>query len=265
MHNAAFAALGIEDEWSYEAIVVLPDEFERRVRAMPGEGFVGANVTVPHKGAALLLSDRRSEIAREIGAANTLVFEAGEIRAHNTDAKGLMEVLPRSPTGRRALVLGAGGSARAAVWALGRVGAEVWVWNRTSERSAQLCAQLGGRVDLEPQAGEYELIVNSTTVGLRGEDPFTELPLSRESLRSGQTVIDFVYGDAESELLRAAREAGADVVDGLRFFHVPPNHQSQRRWIGFGSVLCSQVGLARVRGLAGAEQQPVAIPKVGLV
>src|SRR5205085_11848581 len=109
IHNTAFAALGMEGEWSYEAIEVPPDRFAERVRAMQGEGFVGANVTVPHKGAALLVSDRRSGVAREIGAANTLIFEDDEIRAENTDARGLMEALPESPAGRRALVLGAGG------------------------------------------------------------------------------------------------------------------------------------------------------------
>jgi shikimate dehydrogenase len=231
IHNAAFAALGMDGEWSYEAIEVAPDRFEQRLRAMPGEGFVGANVTVPHKGAALLFSDRRSAVAREIGAANTLSFENGEIRADNTDAEGLMEALTGPAAGRRALVLGAGGAARAAVWALTREGAEVSVWNRTGERAAQLCAELGGRVDAQPEVGEYELIVNSTTVGLRGEDPFGELPLSRDSLRSGQTVIDLVYGNAESELLRAAKGAGATVVDGAEVL-VRQGAASFRIWTG---------------------------------
>ena len=87
MHSAALAELGLE-EWSYEAIEVAPDAFEARARAMPGEGFVGANITVPHKSAALSLADELSETAREIGAANTLVFADDEIRAENTDADG---------------------------------------------------------------------------------------------------------------------------------------------------------------------------------
>ena len=113
MQNAALAELGLGEEWSYEAIDVAPEDFEARVRAMPAEGFAGANVTVPHKGAALALADELSETAREIGAANTLVFAGGEIRADNTDAGGLLAALPSSPGGRRALVLGAGGAARA--------------------------------------------------------------------------------------------------------------------------------------------------------
>ena len=231
IHNAAFAALDMDGEWSYEAIEVSPDQFEQRVRAMPGEGFVGANVTVPHKGAALLVSERRSGVAREIGAANTLTFEEDEIRADNTDAQGLMESLPESPAGRRALVLGAGGAARAVVWALTREGAEVSVWNRTPERAAKLCAELGGEVVEDPGPGDYELIVNSTSVGLHGEDPFADLPLASDWFGFSQTVVDLVYGDRQSKLLQVAGEAGAEVVDGLEVL-VRQGAASFRIWTG---------------------------------
>src|SRR5215213_10861397 len=89
MHNAALAALGMDAEWRYEAIEVAPEEFEARVRAMPAEGFAGANVTVPHKLLALGLADSVSQRAQEIGAANTLVFGPAGIHADNTDAGGL--------------------------------------------------------------------------------------------------------------------------------------------------------------------------------
>src|SRR4051812_46271614 len=95
MQNAALAALGLGGEWSYEAIDVAPEEFEARVRAMPAEGFAGANVTVPHKLTALAMADIKSEMAQEIGAANTLIFRANGIEAHNTDAGGLIASLPR--------------------------------------------------------------------------------------------------------------------------------------------------------------------------
>jgi shikimate dehydrogenase len=215
MHNAALAELGLGDEWSYEAIDVAPDTFEARVRAMPSEGFVGANVTVPHKGAALSLADELSETAREIGAANTLIFEDGEVRAENTDADGLLAALPSSPAEKRALVLGAGGAARAVVWALLRQGAEVAVWNRTELRSQHLCEELGGEPVAAPDQAAYELIVNSTAVGLGGEDPFSELPLEPSAFAPGQTVVDMVYGDKPTALLRAAETAGASVVDGI--------------------------------------------------
>jgi shikimate dehydrogenase len=215
MHNAALADLGLAGEWSYEAIDVAPDEFTERVEALPGEGFVGANVTLPHKGAALALADVLSETAREIGAANTLSFAEGEIRADNTDAGGFLNALPSRGAAERALVLGAGGAARAIVWALLREGADVDVWNRTEQRSRDLCRDLGGQPATAPDAGSYELIVNSTAVGLHGEDPFEELPLSKEALRAGQTVVDMVYDGEPTALLVAAGAAGAAVVDGI--------------------------------------------------
>lgn len=215
IHNAAFAALGMEEEWAYEAIEVGPEEFERRVQEMPGEGFVGANVTVPHKGAALAVADTLSETAREIGAANTLSFADGEIAADNTDAGGLLAALPAPPAGNRSLVLGAGGAARAVVWALIREGAEVDVWNRTALRSRHLCEELGGRPADDPDQAAYELIVNATAAGLEGEDPFDELPLVRSGFASGQVVVDLVYGGGRSALLSAAEAGGAETVDGF--------------------------------------------------
>ncbi|HWO16528.1 MAG TPA: shikimate dehydrogenase [Solirubrobacterales bacterium] len=214
MHNAALAALGMEG-WSYEAIEVAPDAFEQRVLGMPGGGFAGANVTVPHKGAALSVADELSATAREVGAANTLTFTDGEVRADNTDAEGLLNALPDSPEGRRALVLGAGGAARAVVWALVREGAEVEVWNRTQLRTRHLCEELGGRPVDAPAQADYELIVNSTAVGLGGEDVFEELPLSAQGFVPGQVVVDMVYGDKRAKLLTAAESAGAAVVDGI--------------------------------------------------
>jgi shikimate dehydrogenase len=234
MQNAALVALGLGEEWRYEAIDVVPEEFEARVRAMPAEGFAGANVTVPHKLAALALADVASEMAREIGAANTLIFRTHGIEAHNTDAGGLIAALPDRPAGRRALVLGAGGAARAAVWALGAAGARVEIWNRTpgraetvrievAERAREMQVSIEvGTVEVEAQAGpaeldqgRYELIVNTTAVGLRGEDPFQHLPLRRDGFGPGQTVVDMVYGEVPSPLLAAAAEAGAATVDGI--------------------------------------------------
>jgi shikimate dehydrogenase len=215
MHNAALADLGLAGEWSYGAIDLTPDDLEPRVKEMPGEGFVGANVTVPHKGAALALADTLSETAREIGAANTLSFGAGEIRADNTDARGLLDALPGSPVGRKALILGAGGAARAAVWALVREGAEVDVWNRTSLRAEHMCEELGGSPVEAPAQGSYELIVNTSAAGLHGEDPFAELPLEASGFGAGQTVVDLVYGEQPSPLLAAAETAGATAIDGI--------------------------------------------------
>ena len=244
MHNAALAELGLDGEWTYEAIDLAPDEFERGVRAMPGDGFAGANVTVPHKGAALALADTLSETAREIGAANTLSFAGDEIRAENTDAQGLLDSLPASPAGRRTLVLGAGGAARAAVWALVREGADVDVWNRTALRAEHLCDELGGTPNGAPRQDAYELIVNTTAVGLRGEDPFAELPLDPAGFAAGQTVVDLVYSKQPSQLLAAAESVGAAMVDGIEVL-VRQGALSLEIWTGREAPLDTMRAAAR--------------------
>jgi shikimate dehydrogenase len=231
MQNAALAALDLDDGWSYEAIDVGPDEFERLVASMPGEGFVGANVTVPHKRLALELAGHPSDTAREIGAANTLSFDDGDIRADNTDAPGLLAALPESPAGHRALVLGAGGSARAAAWALVGEGAQVEIWNRTPETAEEVASAFDLTSVRNPTASAYELIVNCTSVGLADEDPFEVLPLERDGFRPGQTVVDLVYGDAETALVAAARDAGTIVVDGLEVL-VRQGAESLLLWTG---------------------------------
>jgi shikimate dehydrogenase len=239
MQTAALQALGLADEWSYEAIEMPPADFAELTAALPAEGFVGANVTIPHKEAALALAHDASVAANEIGAANTLSFSDGEIRADNTDAPGLLAALPEPPSGKAALVLGAGGSARAAAWALAGQGARVEIWNRTAERAEALARSLDGQPEEiaavesdAARASRPELIVNCTAVGMdAGDDPFAELPLERDALGDGVTVVDLVYVGGETELLRAAAEAGATVVDGLEVL-VRQGAESLRIWTG---------------------------------
>jgi shikimate dehydrogenase len=241
MHNAALAALGMDREWSYEAIEVAPERFEQLVRSLPDDRFVGANVTVPHKLAALRVADAASEAARGIGAANTLSFVRGRIAAENTDAEGLLAALPEPARGKRALVLGAGGAARAAVWGLLREGAEVSIWNRTRPRAEALAAEFGATViDPDPavcclRSGDFDLIVNATTVGLRpGSPPASDLKalrLGADSFSSRQMVVDLVYGPVETDLVRVARERGAATVDGREVL-VYQGAASFRIWTG---------------------------------
>jgi len=230
MQNAALGALGLED-WTYRAIDAAPDAFEITARELASVGYAGVNVTVPHKEAALALADEASEASQQIGAANTLAFEGKRIEAHNTDADGLLSSLPDSPRGRRALVLGAGGAARAAIWALLWEGAEVEVWNRTPEKAAALCAELGGAAITDPSQDAYELIVNTSAAGLRGEDPFEHLPLEPDLFAESQTVVDMVYGERRSPLLEAAEAAGAAAVDGLEIL-VQQGARSLEIWTG---------------------------------
>jgi len=233
MQNAALQALGLHD-WRYQLLPVPPELFAQTTRALGGSGFVGANVTIPHKQAALALADSASEAARAIGAANTLTFAqgSGAIAAENTDAPGLLAAIGEPITGRRALVLGAGGSARAAAWALARTGAsEVSIWNRTSERATELARALDVRAVERPQAAE--VLVNCTSVGLQPtDDALSRLALSTASLGEFPLVVDLVYrGDEETELLAAARSAGARTVDGLEVL-VAQGALSLELWTG---------------------------------
>jgi shikimate dehydrogenase len=240
MQNAALEALGMAG-WRYQRLPVPRELFAETTRALRASGFVGANVTIPHKQAALELSDGASEAARAIGAANTLTFAPdGTIAAENTDAPGLIAALDRSPQGMRVLVLGAGGSARAAVWALREAGAaEVLVWNRTPERARALARDLGVRAVGEPEPAD--LLVNCTSVGLErfaaparrpqqaaaplrvarqpsavGPDALAEVGLSFDRVGVYPYVADMVYrADGPTRLLAAAAEHGARTLDGL--------------------------------------------------
>jgi shikimate dehydrogenase len=249
MQNAALEALGLATEWSYEAIDLEPGEFPEGVRELRGQGFVGANVTIPHKQAALMVADQASEAAEQIGAANTLSFRDAYIRADNTDATGLIAALPGPVEAREALVLGAGGSARAAVWALAEHGAAVSIWNRTPERADQLVrdlARVGSRTPAEGRlravtaeqirANGYDLIVNCTAIGMRDEDPFDHLPLDPPRFSADLVLVDLVYAGSESRLVREARGRGATVVEGLEIL-VRQGAESLRIWTGMDPPL----------------------------
>ncbi len=224
IHNAALAALGMSG-WRYQLLPVPPALFVATTRSLGAAGFVGANVTIPHKQAALALADRASPAAREIGAANTLTFAPdGTIAAENTDAPGLLAALGRSAQGMSALVLGAGGSARAVAWALTHAGAsEVSVYNRSAERAQALARDLGVRALAAP--GPADLLVNCTSVGLApardgasgasGEAELAQLGLTPQTAGDYQLVVDLVYrAGSPTALVLAAAASGAHTIDG---------------------------------------------------
>ena len=233
MHRAAFAALGMGD-WRYQLLPVPPELFAQTVRALPGAGFAGANVTIPHKHAALAIADRASAAARAIGAANTLTFAPdGSIEADNTDAPGLIEALGGEVAGRSAVVLGAGGTGRAAAWALREAGAEVAVWNRDAGRARALAAELGVAALERPRAAD--LLVNATAVGMDAytsrEEALRSLAIDSDLLGDCALFIDFVYATPPSPLLGAAAELGLETVDGLAIL-VAQGALSFERWTG---------------------------------
>jgi shikimate dehydrogenase len=220
IHHYWLRTLGIEGGYVIEAVP--PDEFQDFVFRLSLRGFVGANVTIPHKERALALSTP-DDRARAVGAANTLWFQDGELRSTNTDVEGFISNLDASTPGwdqaTDALVLGAGGSARAVVFGLVERGIKrVHLVNRTLERARALADQFGPSVhpaawdaiaDLLPGAG---LLVNTTSLGMHGQ-PALEIGVNLLPQRA--VVADLVYVPLETPLLGAARARGLKTADGL--------------------------------------------------
>lgn len=222
IHGTWIAEHGLDG--SYERIDVAPAElpaFIARVRA--GE-FTGGNVTVPHKEAALGLIDVPSETAKAMGAVNTIWRESGKLHGDNTDAAGFLAHLDASAPGwgartRSALILGAGGAARAIGYGLkGRGLTRVVLANRNPQRAHELAAALGGPVEAagweerDTLVATADLIVNATTLGMKGQPP---LELNLAGLRPGAIVDDIVYAPLRTALLVEAGRRGGVAVDGL--------------------------------------------------
>lgn len=209
----------------YGAFSVPPGRMPDAVRGLAALGLAGANVTVPHKEAALQAADAPDALARRIGAANTLVVrDDGRIAATNTDAFGFLENLRQGAPGWSAaegpaLVVGAGGAARAVIVALLDAGVpRVLLTNRTHERAEALAAAFGPAVTVlpwasrEPAVADVRTVVNTTTAGMHGHPPL-ELSLSRAGRAT--LVTDLVYVPLETPLLADARQRGLATVDGL--------------------------------------------------
>ena len=211
---------------AYVALPVKPEDFSRVAAALPLMGFAGANVTVPHKEAAYVLSTRLDEDARVTGAVNTLVFGAAGVEGRNTDAKGFLASLnetlgPESAKGDLAVVLGAGGAARAIVLALSRAGASrIRIVNRTGKRAEELASSLAATTPVEiGHWGDWArafadagLLVNTTSLGMTGKPP---LDVALQSLPPKAAVADIVYNPLETAVLREARRRGHRTMDGL--------------------------------------------------
>ena len=217
LHNHWLARHGIDG--AYVPLAVAPADLATAVRGLRAAGFAGANVTVPHKEAVLALCDRVLPAGQRAGAVNTLVFKADEIVGTNTDGAGFIANLRAhgvDPAAGPALLLGAGGAARAVAAALLDEGVPVAVCNRSAGRAAALAAALPGlgvrpwaeRTALEGQA----LLVNTTVLGMVGQDAL-DLPLGRAP--PGLAVSDIVYAPLVTPLLAEAAARGLRTVGGL--------------------------------------------------
>jgi shikimate dehydrogenase len=237
IHNYWIKQHGLDAEYRREA--VSPEQFGDFITHLVERGYVGANVTVPHKEVALAVSAPDDQ-ARAVGAANTLWLDGGRLRSTNTDVEGFIGNLDATAPGwdrglQCALVLGAGGAARAVLFGLLERGiGRILLVNRTAERAAALRTQFGDRVvparwsDLDGLMAEAGLLVNTTSLGMAGQPPLT-IDLAR--LPANAVVSDLVYAPLETALLAAARSRGLHAVDGLGMLL----HQAVggfQRWFG---------------------------------
>jgi shikimate dehydrogenase len=227
IHNAAFAHLGLD--FVYVPFAVARDDLPAAVAGLRALGLRGANVTVPHKIAAAALLDTLDETAAALGAVNTIAVEGDLLHGHNTDVEGFARALGevwRGPAaGKSALLLGAGGAARAAALALADLGFAITVVNRGLERALSLVetivsARPGAQLVAAPLTAldaalttAHDVLVNSTSLGMTGTG---KVPAAlADNVLEGQVVVDLVYGEGPTEFLTAARVQGAGTVDGL--------------------------------------------------
>jgi shikimate dehydrogenase len=229
MHNAAFAALGLN--FAYVPLPVQPEHVEQALRGLVALNFKGCNVTVPHKQAVMRYMDNLSDAARLTGAVNTIHIKDGEFYGYNTDAHGFLQSLLEvncDPKGMRVAVLGAGGAARAVVYALARHGVDsVVVLNRTAQRAAFLVDDLADAfphsdLSFEPLTSKaltalnsrIDLVINTTSVGMYPDVDSSPWP-DDVSILPQVTFCDLVYNPLQTVFLHQAGAAGATTIDGV--------------------------------------------------
>jgi len=212
MHSAAYAHLGLAAR--YDVWDVPPAGLRAHVAGLRERGIRQLSVSIPHKQAILELVDEVEPTAARIGAVNTVVRVGDRLVGSNTDCPGAIRALERAGTlrGKRAVVLGAGGAARAVAYGLAEAGATVTVLNRTVSRAEAVARDIGAAAGpLEMLGGlDHDVLVNTTSVGLKSDDS----PVPASTLRAGSIVMDAVYDPPMTRLLRDAEAAGATVVGG---------------------------------------------------
>lgn len=225
MMEAAFEAAGLD--WRYLTLEVPPERLGDAVRGMRAMGFRGGNFTIPHKVAVLEHLDELSEAAELMGAVNCIaIAEDGRIRGENTDGKGFLESLRSlvEPEGKRVVLFGAGGAARAIAVEIGLAkAAEITIVNRTAERAAPLVSLLQERVGVSTHyaawEGDYaipegtDVVINATSIGL--SDPEARVAVDGSTFREGMVAADVIFNPPETIFLKEAAAGGCQTLDGL--------------------------------------------------
>lgn len=220
MHNAGYKA--VHKEAIYHKFAVKPENLKEAVNGLKALGFVGWNVTIPHKEGILPLCDKLTEEAKLAGAVNTVKVQSGQLVGHNTDGVGfvrsLTEHMELNPE-KHIVLLGAGGAAKGIAMALAPLGVQIHVLNRTKGKAQKLVEQIqgfGGRAILEEwELGEWlrqgDCIIQTTSIGLKMED----YPFSLEGISPKTLVVDIIFNPWETPFLREARSLGCKTVNGI--------------------------------------------------
>jgi shikimate dehydrogenase len=241
MHNAAFEHLGLP--FAYAAFSVAPDQLGQAVEGIRALGFRGINVTIPHKVAIMSYLDRVDPEAAQIGAVNTVIQENGELVGYNTDGQGyvrsLIEELDFSATGKRIVILGAGGAAKAVGVSLALRGAkQITIVNRTLSKAEELAEQLSVNstseaITFDTLTREYlrdsDLLINTTSVGMYPN--VDQTPISMDYIHPELIVSDLIYNPLETKLLYEAKKNGAIVHNGAGMF-IHQGALAFERWTG---------------------------------
>jgi shikimate dehydrogenase len=237
MHNAAFAALGMDCE--YHKFRVSKDDLETAIMGARAMGFGGLNLTIPLKEIALEIVEPDT-LAHDIGAVNTIEFKDNRLIGHNTDGIGALRALQLSGViipNSRVLILGAGGAARAVAFQLAQNGAKVTIANRTAQRAHSLAENVNpvgdvrgtGLDDLQELVAQSNIMINTTSVGMHPD--IDKTPITADMMRPGLVVFDIVYNPLKTRLLIEAETAGAIIIDGLKML-VLQGAESFRIWTG---------------------------------
>ena len=236
MHRAAFSEFEIDA--TFDALDVAPENLKTFLRSEFRASFDGAAITIPHKESVAKYADFQTESAQKIGAANTLFWQKGELGATNTDSVGVLHALHSETLhlrDKKALVLGAGGAARAAVFALATAGARVFVSARNAEKAAKIQSDLGAEVleksHFVPEVfAEFDLVLNTTPVGMNE----WKSPVPADFWRGGQIAFDAVYQPLQTRFLEDAERAGAVAISGDKMLAAQAAAQFEI-WHGVGA------------------------------
>ena len=229
MHNAAFAAVGLNSYFNAFQVA----DLKAAITGVRALGIAGLSVTLPHKTEVIQYLDWVDEQALAISAVNTIVNRQGCLCGYNTDATGALEALQAKIElrGRRVVILGAGGAARALVYGVAKAGGQVAVVNRSVKRGANLAKEFGVRSLSFAEIEEFkpDILVNTTPLGMAPD--IEQIPVSADLLNPSMVVMDIVYNPLKTKLLEAAEKCGAQTIDGLEMF-VAQGALQFEMWLG---------------------------------